>query len=241
MPRVGPHDLRPARKELLAADVEAQLTAPTTQWAEAKQLKLSATVSRAALPGRTNAPTHWGFWTNLAPWQIETSVALDGVKSELKAFELAQLRFTTHWRAPSLSITNLHIALYGGALDTHAQLDVETRRVAASGAFDFDAYRIQHLFDANTQRELSNFKFAVPPKAKARVALVLPAWTNRAPDWKPVGESVTLAARVETQAGGYRGATFLEASSDLTLTNGLLRLPNLWARRPEGRRGSPTW
>ena len=233
--RVSGHTtFAPARKELLAADVEAQLTAPTTQWAEAKQLKLSATVSRAALPGRTNAPTHWGFWTNLAPWQIETSVALDGVKSELKSVALAQLRFTTHWRAPSLSITNLHIALYGGALDTHAQLDVETRRVAASGAFDFDAYRIQHLFEANTQRELSNFKFAVPPKAKASVALVLPAWTNRAPDWKPVGESVTLAARVETQAGGYRGATFLEASSDLTLTNGLLRLPNLWARRPEG-------
>ena len=224
----------PARKQLLAADAEALLTAPTTKWAEAKQLKLSATVARAALPARTNAPTHWGFWTNLAPWQIETSVALDGVKSELKSLDLGQLRFTTHWSAPSLSVTNLHIALYGGALDTHAQLDVETRRVAATGALDFDVYRIQHLLDANTQRELANFKFAAPPKAKASVALVLPAWTDRAPDWKPVGESVTLAARVATQAGGYRGATFLEAHSDLTLTNGVLRLPNLWARRPEG-------
>ncbi len=224
----------PARKELLAAAAEAQLTAPTTKWGEAKQLKLSATVSRVALPGRTNAPPHWGFWTNLAPWQIETSIALDGVKSELKALELAQFNLAAHWHAPHLSITNLHAALYGGALDTHAQLDVETRRVAATGAFDFDVYRIQHLLDANTQRELANFKFAAPPKARASVALVLPAWTNRAPDWKPVGESVTLAARVEAPAGGYRGATFLEANSDLTLTNGVLRLPNLWARRPEG-------
>ena len=224
----------PARKQLLAADAEAQLTAPTTQWGEAKQLKLSAKVARLALSERTNAPVHWGFWTNLAPWQIETSIALDGVKSELKALELAQLRFTTHWRAPSLSITNLHAALYGGVLDTHAALDVETRRVAATGAFDFDVYRIQHLLHTNTQRELSRFEFAVPPKAKASVALVLPAWTNRAPDWKATGESVTLAARAETQAGGYRGATFLEAHTDLTLTNGVLRLPNLWARRPEG-------
>ena len=224
----------PARKELLAADLEAQLTAPTTPWGEAKQLKLSATVSRAAPPALTNAPPHWGFWTNLAPWQIETSIALDGVKSELKALELGQFNLSAHWRAPHLSVTNLHAALYGGTLDTHAQLDVETRRVAATGAFDFDVYRIQHLLDANTQRELANFKFAAPPKARASVALVLPAWTNRAPDWKPVGESVTLAARAETQAGGYRGATFLEANSDVTLTNGVLRLPNLWARRPEG-------
>jgi hypothetical protein len=239
----------PARKQLLAADAEAQLTAPTTQWAEAKQAHLSAKVARlgalvskpALGPGATNqtgsetgAPPAWGFWTNLAPWQIETSIALDGVKSELKSLELGELRFATHWRAPHLSVTNLHAALYGGALDIHAQLDVETRRVAATGAFDFDVYRIQHLLDANTQREMNNFKFAAPPKARASVALVLPAWTNRAPDWKPVGESVTLAARVETQAGGYRGATFLESHSDLTLTNGVLRLPNLWARRPEG-------
>ena len=239
----------PARKQLLAADAEAQLTAPTTKWAEAKEAHLSAKVTRVGAPvskpalrvegttqagWETGAPPAWGFWTNLAPWQIETSVSLDGVKSELKALELSQLRFTTHWRAPHLSVTNLHIALYGGVLDTHAQLDVETRRAAATGALDFDVNRIQHLLDTNTQRELANFKFAAPPKAKASVALVLPAWTDRAPDWKPVGESVTLAARVETQAGGYRGATFLESHSDLTLTNGVLRLPNLWARRPEG-------
>ncbi len=224
----------PARRQLIAATAEAQLTAPKTKWAEAKQLKLTASAAQTALPARTNAPAHWGFWTNLAPWQIETSVSLDGVKAELKPLELGQLSFTTHWRAPSLSVTNLHIALYGGALDTHAQLDVETRRVAATGAFDFDVYRIQHLLDANTQRELANFKFAAPPKARASVALVLPEWTNLAPNWKPVGESLTLAARVEAPAGDYRGVTFLEANSDLTLTNGVLRLPNLWARRPEG-------
>ena len=29
----------------------------------------------------SRAPAEWGFWTNLAPWQIETSVSLDGVRS----------------------------------------------------------------------------------------------------------------------------------------------------------------
>lgn len=229
----GNVNFAPARKELLTADAEAQLSSPQTKWGEAKQARLSAKISRVGAPA-SGAPPEWGFWTNLAPWQIETSVSLDGVKSELKPLEVGKFSLAAHWRAPNLSVTNLHAELYGGALDTHARLDVATRRVAATGQFDFDVYRIQHLLDTNTQRELSRFAFTVPPKATASVAAVLPVWTNRAPDWKAVGNSVSLAAHVDSSAGSYRGATFLEANTDLALTNGVLRLPNLWARRPEG-------
>lgn len=244
----------PARKQLLAADAEAQLTAPTTKWGEAKQARVSAKAShlgardsgpqqqlRTVGQDRTNAlavasraPPEWGFWTNLAPWQVETSVALDGVRSDLKALELGKFSLAAHWRAPNLSVTNLHAELYGGALDAHTRLDVATRRAAATGQLDFDVYRIQHLLHTNTQRELSRFTFNALPKARASVAAVLPAWTNRAPDWKAVGDSVTLAAHVDSPGGAYRGGTYLEANTDLTLTNGVLRLPNLWARRSEG-------
>ncbi len=228
----GNANFAPARKELLAADAEAQLAAPQTKWGEAKQVRLSAKASRVG--SETGAPAAWGFWTNLVPWQVETSVSIDDVKSELKPLEVGKFNFAANWRAPNLSITNLHAELYGGALDTRARLDVATRAVAATGQFDFDVYRIQHLLDTNTQRELSRFAFTTPPKAHAAVAVVLPAWTNRAPDWKAVGESVSLAAHVDSPAGSYRGATFLEANSDVMLTNGVVRLPNLWARRPEG-------
>jgi len=239
----------PARKRLLAADAEAQLTAPKTRWGEAKQARVSAKATRVGAPVskpalrvegttkaglETGAPTEWGFWTNLAPWQVETSVVLDGVKSDLKAIELGRFSLTAHWRAPHLSLTNLHAELYGGALDAHARLDVATRRAAAAGGFDFDVYRIQHLLHTNTQRELSRFTFNALPRATATVAVELPAWTNRAPDWKAVGSSVSLAAHVDSPGGAYRNATYLEANTDLTLTNGVLRLPNLWARRPEG-------
>ncbi|PAW84232.1 MAG: hypothetical protein B9S33_12190 [Pedosphaera sp. Tous-C6FEB] len=223
----------PARKQLLAADVETQLTVAKTKWGEAKQARVSAKVTRVGAPA-SNAPPAWGFWTNLAPWQVETSVALDVVKSDLKPLELGKFNFAAHWRAPHLSITNLHAELYSGALDTHAHLDVATRRAAASGQLDFDVYRIQHLLHTNTQRELARFTFNALPKARASVAVVLPEWTNRAPDWKAVGDSVTLAAHVDSPGGAYRDATYLEANTDLTLTNGVLRLPNLWARRPEG-------
>lgn len=242
----------PARNELLAADAEAQLFAPTSKWGEAKQGRVSVNVTRVgarasdpqqpqeiqgqlkAIANSGRAPAEWGFWRNLAPWRIETSVALEGVKSDLKSLELGKFNFAAHWRAPNLSVTNFHAELYGGTLETDAHLDVESRRAAASGQFDFDVYRIRHLLNTNTQRELSRFEFAAPPRVAASVAIALPAWTNRAPDWKAVGDSVSLAARIETVAGAYRGATFLQASTDLTVTNGVLRLPNLRARRPEG-------
>ena len=223
----------PARKQVLAADAETQLTLAKTKWGEAKQARMSAKVSQVGTPA-SGAPPEWGFWTNLAPWEVETSVALDGVKSDLKPLELGKLNFAAHWRAPHLSVTNLHAELYRGALDTHAHLDVATRRATVTGQLDFDVYRIQHLLNTNTQRELSRFTFNALPKARASMAVVLPEWTNRAPDWKAAGDSVSLAAHVDSPGGAYRDATYLEASTDLTLTNGVLRLPNLWARRPEG-------
>jgi len=221
------------RKQLLDADAETQVALLKTKWGGAKQARVSAKVSQVGTPV-PDAPATWGFWTNLAPWQVETSVALDGVKSDLKPLELGKLNFDAQWRAPHLNVTNLHAELYGGSLDTHARLDVATRRAAATGQLDFDVYRIQHLLHTNTQRELSRFTFNAVPKARASVALILPEWTNLEPDWKAVGDSVTLAAHVDSPGGAYRNATYLQASTDLTLTNGVLRLPNLWARRPEG-------
>ena len=228
----GSATFAPARKELIAADVETQLTTPRTKWGEARQARVSAKATRAG--SATGGPAEWGFWTNLAPWQVDAAVALDAVKSDWRPLEVARLNFAAHWRAPQLGLTNLHAELYDGALDATAHLDVASRQLIATGGLDFDVYRIQHLLHTNTQRELSRFTFNAPPKARASVAVTLPEWTNRAPDWRAVGDSVTLAAHVDSPGGAYRNATYLEAHTDLTLTNGVLRLPNLWARRPEG-------
>ncbi|NDD36849.1 MAG: hypothetical protein EB082_00305 [Verrucomicrobia bacterium] len=235
----GNASFAPARKQLLAADAEAQLTAPQTKWGTAKQARVTAKathVGAATSPAglESGASAAWGFWTNLAPWQLETSVALDAVQAPAQSLDVAKFNFTARWRAPELIVTNLHSELYQGALDTSARLDVATRTLMASGGFDFDAYRIEHLLDANTRREMSRFTFTGLPKARAAVALVLPEWTNSVKNWRATGESVTLAAHVDSPGGSYRNATYLEANTDLTLTNGILRLRNLWARRPEG-------
>ncbi|MFM8471377.1 MAG: AsmA-like C-terminal region-containing protein [Limisphaerales bacterium] len=228
----GTATVAPERKQLLAADADVQITAPETKWGEAKQARVSAKAARRS-PGAA-APVTGGFWTNLAPWQLDTTVALDGVKAPEQKLDVNQFNFTAHWRAPELVITNLHSELYGGALDASSRLDVASRALAAAGGFDFDAYRIQHLFDANTRREMSRFTFNGLPKVRAGVAVVLPEWTNRAPDWRVVGESVSIAAHVDSPGGTYRNSSYLEARTDLTLTNSILRLRNLWARRPEG-------
>ncbi len=228
--------LAPARKQLLAADAEAQVTGAQTKWGEAKQARVAvkATHLGARAVNTRTVPVDWGFWTNLAPWQLETTLALDAVKSALKPLEVGKFSVTAHWRAPHLGLTNLHAELYDGALDTDARLDVGTRQLTATGGFDFDVYRIQHWLDANAQRELSRFTFKAPPKARAEIAVTLPVWTNRGPDWRAVGESVTLRAHVDSPGGTYRDATYLGATTGLSLTNGILRLHDLHARRPEG-------
>ncbi|NBV21373.1 MAG: hypothetical protein EBS05_05550 [Proteobacteria bacterium] len=236
----------PARKQLLAADADLQVTSPTTKWGEAQQARISAKATwvgqRTATPGDPAARGNgtdpslaaWGFWTNLAPWQLETSVALDGVKVPAQSLDLAKLNLNAQWRSPELVVSNLHSELYDGTLNLDARLDVATRLASATGGLDFDVYRIQHLLHTNTQREFSRFTFTSLPKARASVSVMLPEWTNRVPDWQAVGRSVTLAAHVDSPGGTYRQATYLEANTDLTLTNGILRLNNLWARRPEG-------
>lgn len=223
----------PTRRELLTADAEGQLMGPQTRWGEARQARVSAKVARTATP-KAAPPLEWGIWTNLAPWQLDTTVALDGVKAEQQKLEVSKFTLAAHWRAPSLTVSNLHAELYEGTLDLNSRLDVATRSISALGGFNFDAYRIEHLLDANTRREMSRFSFNALPKVHAGVALVLPEWTNSVKDWRATGDSVTLSAHVDSPGGAYRNATYLEASTDLTLTNGILRLQNLWARRPEG-------
>ena len=223
----------PTRRELLTADAEAQLVGPQTKWGEARQARVSAKATRTGAP-KAATLLEWGMWTNLAPWQLDTIVALDGVKAEQQKLEVSKFTLAAHWRAPSLTVSNLHAELYQGTLDLNSRLDVATRLISTSGGFNFDAYRIEHLLDANTRREMSRFSFNTLPKVRAGVALVLPEWTNSVKDWRATGDSVTLSAHVDSPGGAYRNATYLEASTDLTLTNGILRLQNLWARRPEG-------
>lgn len=74
-----------------------------------------------------------------------------------------------------------------------------------------------------------------PPRLEARGRLVLPEWTNRAPDWRrTVLPTVEAAARLELGEATFRGVSVQSLLTSLALTNQHLQLQDLILTRPEG-------
>ena len=75
-----------------------------------------------------------------------------------------------------------------------------------------------------------------PPELKGDVKLVLPAWTNREPDWRAeVQPTLRLQGEVKLEHGGaYRGVEVSALQSHVAYSNLVWRLPDLTVLRPEG-------
>ena len=71
---------------------------------------------------------------------------------------------------------------------------------------------------------------------KGDVKLVLPAWTNREPDWRAeVQPTLRLQGEVKLEHGGaYRGVEVSALQSHVSYSNLVWRLPDLTVLRPEG-------
>ena len=111
------------------------------------------------------------------------------------------------WRAPELTITNLHAELYQRHLDVRAGLDVATRALNLSLASDVDPHKVAPALTEGARRWLAPFAWEQPPELKGEVSLVLPAWTNRQPDWRAeVQPTLRLQGEFKLEHGGaYRG------------------------------------
>jgi hypothetical protein len=126
--------------------------------------------------------------------------------------------------------------MYQGHLDAQAAVNVATRRAEFSATSDFDAQKAMPLLTESGQNWLKQYTWKKPPLAHIAGAVTLPAWTNRAPDWRgEVGPSLTLAGDFKTTDGGaFRGVPATFAQSHFNYTNQVWNLPDLVARRPEG-------
>src|SRR6267142_2719601 len=83
---------------------------------------------------------------------------------------------------------------------------------------------------------LQQYSWSWPPLVAGDLSLVLPAWTNRHPDWRgEVQPSLALDGDLSlNQGGAFRGVAFTAARSHFTYTNMVWCLSNLFATRPEG-------
>jgi hypothetical protein len=207
-----------------------RLDRPATRWGGAEMAELNV---RGALPDARAL-----FQTNLA-WP-ERLAALDldadGVFRRPAAPQLAIERAAVivGWTAPHLNL-DAAADFGGGALDMQAVVNATTREVSCEGTTSFDPLAIAPLLGTNTQRWLANYSWEAPPVVQGQGRLVLPAWTNRQPDWR--GEVLpTLSVRgwFEVGEGAYRGVPFRAAQAGFSFTNTTWRLAGLRLSRPEG-------
>lgn len=201
-------------------------------WGASSRIELSGQAAHSH-PTNSVANADWSFWRFLEPLQLTFNGRSSALES--RGTTIDQLQLLGEWRAPHLILSNLNASLYSGSFDSTARLNVQTRELSAKANFDFDPHQIAPLLTTNSQRWLRQFTWTPPPKVIAETRLVLPQWTNPAPNWrKDVLPTVQIAGSFQGQQGSFRKVPVLSASSDFFMTNLLWRLPNLTVHRPEG-------
>ena len=214
-----------------SGQVELDTDMAITRWARAARVQFTGTLSPA-----TNSLTpdaSLAGWTNLLPYQIEWSAGAGALKAS--GLDAEEILCAGQWNAPKLVITQLHANLYRGALDATAQVDVGTRELAFDTAADFDVKQFVLLLMEKTPDWLAKFSVAERPRLRGAGTLILPAWTNRSPDWRgAVRPTLQLAGEVALTNVAFQGIAANWVHTHLTCTNRLWRLPDLTVGRPEG-------
>lgn len=205
---------------------------PQTKWGRAASVNIKATLFPTTNAVQPDAS--WAWWAKFAPYSLDLDCHVLGLNSPKLTTQ--EIFCSAQWRAPELTVTKLSSRLYGGQLDATAGLDVTTRKLVFNASSDFDAQKISPLLTPGAQDWLANYSWNKPPHLKADGSLVLPAWTNRHPDWRgEVRPSVVLNGEFHIQDGAFRGVTVATADSHFTYTNMFWLLPDIVATRPEGR------
>jgi hypothetical protein len=205
--------------------------------AEIRQGKAAGLRFAATFSAVTNAPAvdhSWCWWTNFAGYAATWELGVTELKSP--RLQVKELLCRGQWHAPELQATQLVAGLYGGKLDARAGLNVSSRRLEFALASDFDAQGIAPLLTEKSRQWLAQFSWLAPPDVQGEGALILPAWTNRHPDWRlEVKPTVCLRGQFQIKDGAFRGVPLLTARSHFDYSNETWRLPDVVVTRPEGR------
>ena len=215
----------------LSGHGELRADAAATRWAGGKQIQLAVRLATATNPPL--AGTSLARWTNLWPYQLDWTCRAEQLDTEKLDGDEASCAGS--WRAPLLVITNLHTRFPDGTLVASAHLDVASRAAGFELKSNFDVHRLSPLLPEKAQRWLAKYSWATPPHLAGTGAVVLPAWTNAAPDWNgEVLPTLQLAAQIALTNGAYLGLSVDWMRTHLTYTNLVWNLPDLVAGRPEG-------
>jgi len=213
-------------RDIHSCVVQLNVTAPGVQTPQfsAHDIQLAANLTMPAdVP--TNFDSSWSFWTNAQPFRLVWSAQLTDLKAEkLNAVSLACSGF---WQAPKLAVTNLSAELGGGRLDAQARLDVATRELTFTNSACFDFHSIAALLTEKTHERLVEIAWGRLPSLQASGSLVLPAWTNRQPDWRgEVQPTIHLNGALAITNGVFEGVPFDLAHTHFSYSHLVWQLPD---------------
>lgn len=218
----------------LSGDGKLRCSQVKTDWGAARELRLNLRLAAPPATATARADESWAWWAKLEPYALDWDGGVRGLQS--RGLEVEDIACGGGWRAPELAITNLHAELYQRHLDVRAVLDVATRAFNFNLASDVDPHKVAPALTEGAQRWLAAYSWEQPPELKGEVSLVLPAWTNRQPDWRAeVQPTLRFQGEFKVQHGGaYRGVPITAAQSHISYSNMVWRLPDLTIMRPEG-------
>ncbi len=212
----------------VAGHAELHLSNPHTAWGQAGELLLETRLSEPAAQHPRQADAGWAWWADLEPYCLDWNCVLREARA--REFQVKEIAFGGSWRAPELAITNLHSELYAGRLDLQAAVNVATRAASFSAGMDFDAHSIAPLLSPGLSRWLDQYSWEKPPVAAGRGAVVLPAWTNRHPDWHgEVFPTFSLEADIDSGPAAWRKVWALGARLHVSYSNEVCHIPDLVA------------
>jgi hypothetical protein len=194
-----------------------------TPWAGARDVQFTARLTAPA-DAPTNDDASWSWWTNLQPYRLVWTARLAQLKSD--KLDAESVSCAGSWRAPDLALTNLSARLGGGRLAGRAWLNVATREFGFTNSSRFDLHAVAALLTDKTRERLAEFSWTQPPALRAGGSLILPAWTNRQPDWRDeVQPTIQLLGELAFTNGAVLGANLDSADARFGYSNLVWRLP----------------
>ncbi|HTI68679.1 MAG TPA: AsmA-like C-terminal region-containing protein [Candidatus Limnocylindria bacterium] len=231
-------------------DLDGELWHSTNAWHEAQwQLRsgpvqyLTNRLAGALLAGRVvpdeneTAPRpDDGWWNYLSPFQAHASLVVTNIATQ--GVSLDSVTLTADYATNRLAVDQFRALLYDGEVGGSATVDVASRAVSATAYSRIDAHAFEPLLTEKGRIWMKQYGWTreQPPALEGTVAVVLPAWTNRQPDWRgEVMPTLKIQASLTATNVNFRGIPGDRATSHIQLDNQVWSLPDLVVHRPEGR------
>ena len=127
-----------------------------------------------------------------------------------------------NWRSPICPPNSAAAAGRAGAIERRYP------RVRFTNASRFDLHAVNALLTDKTRERLAEFSWTELPVLRAGGSLVLPAWTNRQPDWRgEVQPTIRLLGELAFTNGVAFGANIDSADARFAYSNLVWQVPAL--------------